>query len=122
MTVPAQAALELLPPPPVVAPRSPGPFAFEEQIYVEDILTAAGFKAIRIHSLAHPIAFGRGLSLATVVEHLVKIGPIAQMVRDAPEELQQPVRDRVMSAISPYYTEDNGLTMPGQFWQATAIA
>ena len=122
MTVPAQAALELLPPPPAVAPRSPGPFAFEEQIYIEDILTAAGFKEIRIESLAHPIAFGSGLSLAAVVEHLVKIGPIAQMVRDAPEGLEQPVRDKVMSAISPYYTEENGLTMPGQFWQVTAIA
>ena len=120
MTVPAQAALELLPPPPAVAPRSPGPFAFEEQMYIEDILTAAGFKEITVHSVAHPIAFGKGLSLAAVVEHLVKIGPIAQMVRDAPEDLQQPVRNKVMSAISPYYAENSGLTMPGQFWQATA--
>ena len=35
MTVPAMAALELLPAPPEMPPRAPGPFAFEEAAYVE---------------------------------------------------------------------------------------
>ena len=34
MTVPAMAALELLPAPPQLPPRAPGPFAFEEADYV----------------------------------------------------------------------------------------
>mgnify|MGYP001231255770 CR=1 FL=1 len=38
MTVPAMAALELLPAPPEMPPRAPGPFAFEDAEYVEAIL------------------------------------------------------------------------------------
>ncbi len=106
MTVPAMAALELLPAPPQMPPRTPGPFAFEEPEYVERILTQSGFNGISVAPLSHPLVFGRGLALADIVERLVQIGPIAQMVREAPGDLQQPVRDKVTAAVSAYYTED----------------
>ena len=120
MTVPAMAALELLPAPPEMPPRTPGPFAFEEADYVTDVLTSAGFENVTVTALQQPLTFGRGLSLTDIVERLVQIGPIAQMVREAPQELQQPVRDKVVDAVAPFYTEDTGMTLDGQFWQVTA--
>ena len=39
-----------------------------------------------------------------IVERLVTIGPIAQMVREAPDNLQQPVREKVIAAVSPFMT------------------
>ncbi len=120
MTVPAVAALELLPAPPEMPPRTPGPFAFEEADYVTDVLTSAGFGNVAVTPLKQPLTFGRGLSLTDIVEQLVQIGPIAQMVREAPEELQQPVRDKVVDAVAPFYCEDTGMTLDGQFWQVTA--
>ncbi len=120
MTVPAMAALELLPAPPEMPPRAPGPFAFEESDYVIEVLTSAGFKSPAVTPLQQPLTFGRGLSLTDIVERLVQIGPIAQMVRDAPEDLQQPVRDKVVDAVEPFYSEDTGMTLDGQFWQVTA--
>jgi len=120
MTVPAVAALELLPAPPEMPPRTPGPFAFEEADYVTDVLTSAGFGNVAVTPLKQPLTFGRGLSLTDIVERLVQIGPIAQMVREAPEELQQPVRDKVVDAVAPFYSEDTGMTLDGQFWQVTA--
>ena len=102
MTVPAMAALELLPAPPEMPPRTPGPFAFEEADYVTAVLTSAGFESVAVTPLQKPLTFGRGLSLTNIVERLVQIGPIAQMVRDAPEELQQPVRDKVVDAVKPF--------------------
>ena len=66
--------------------------------------------------------FGRGLALADIVERLVQIGPIAQMVREAPGDLQRPVRDKVIAAVSSYYTEASGMTLEGQFWHVTATA
>jgi len=120
MTVPAMAALDLLPASPEMPPRTPGPFAFEEANYVETILTEAGFSDIAITPICHPLVFGSGLSIEEIVERLVNIGPIAQMVREAPEELQQPVRDRVIAAVSPYYGERTGMTLDGQFWQVNA--
>jgi len=120
MTVPAMAALELLPAPPEVPPRTPGPFAFEEADYIMEILTGAGFGSVAVTPLQRPLNFGRGLSLVDIVERLVQIGPIAQMVREASEDLQQPVRDKVIDAVAPFYTEDTGMTLDGQFWQVTA--
>jgi hypothetical protein len=120
MTVPAMAALELLPAPPEMPPRTPGPFAFEEADYVTEVLTSAGFESVAVTPLRQPLTFGRGLSLADIVERLVQIGPIAQMVRDASEDLQQPVRDKVIAAVAPFYTENTGMTLDGQFWQVTA--
>ena len=120
MTVPAMAALELLPAPPEMPPRTPGPFAFEEADYVTAVLIKAGFESVAVMPLQQPLTFGRGLSLTNIVERLVQIGPIAQMVRDAPEDLQQPVRDKVADAVKPFYSEDTGMTLDGQFWQVTA--
>ena len=120
MTVPAMAALELLPAPPEMPPRAPGPFAFEEADYVEAILTEAGFNDIAIAPISHPLVFGIGLSVEEIVERLVNIGPIAQMVREAPDDLQQPVREKVIAAVSPYYEQSTGMTLAGQFWQVTA--
>ena len=120
MTVPAMAALELLPAPPEMPPRTPGPFAFEEAGYVTEVLTSSGFESVAVTPLQQPLTFGRGMSLAAIVERLVQIGPIAQMVRDAPEDLQQPVRDKVVDAVKPFYGEDTGITLDGHFWQVTA--
>ena len=120
MTVPAMAALELLPAPPEMPPRTPGPFAFEEADYVTEVLTSAGFEGVAVTPLGQPLTFGRGLSLTDIVERLVQIGPIAQMVREAPKDLQQPVRDKVIDAVAPFYAEDSGMTLDGQFWQVTA--
>ena len=120
MTVPAMAALELLPAPPEMPPRTPGPFAFEEGDYVTEVLTSAGFESVAVTPLGQPLTFGRGLSLTDIVERLVQIGPIAQMVREAPKDLQQPVRDKVIDAVAPFYAEDSGMTLDGQFWQVTA--
>jgi hypothetical protein len=66
------------------------------------------------------LTFGFGLSLTDIVERLVQIGPIAQMVREAPQHLQQPVREKVIAAVSRFYDPLSGLTLDGEFWQATA--
>ena len=120
MTVPAMAALELLPAPPEIPPRTPGPFAFEEADYVAEILTEAGFEHVAVTPLRQPLTFGRGMSLEDIVERLVEIGPIAQMVREAPEDLQQPVRDKVVDAVAPFYQAGAGMNLEGQFWLVTA--
>ena len=84
------------------------------------MLTSAGFGNVAATPLEQPLTFGRGLSLTDIVERLVQIGPIAQMVREAPEDLQQPVRDKVADAVASFYNEDTGMTLDGQFWQVTA--
>jgi hypothetical protein len=103
-------------------PRAPGPFAFAEPDYVDAILSQSGFSNIDITSLSHDLVFGAGLPLSEIVEHLVKIGPIAQMVREAPDALQQPVRERVATALTPFFTENGGINLEGNFWQVTANA
>jgi SAM-dependent methyltransferase len=122
MTVPAMAAMELLPPPPEMPPRAPGPFAFEDAGYVDSILSEAGFTTIDITPVSQPLIFGKGLSAEEIIDRLVQIGPIAQMVREAPDALRQPVLAKVKTAISPYYSEASGMTLEGNFWQVNAAA
>ena len=111
-----------MPPPPVMPPRAPGPFAFEEADYVEEVLSDAGFTAINVIPVSQPLVFGQGLSVEDIVDRLVQIGPIAQMVRDAPEALREPVLEKVKHAVAPYYSEGSGMTLEGQFWQVSAQA
>ena len=111
-----------MPPPPEMPPRAPGPFAFEEAGYVEEILSDAGFTAINVIPVSQPLVFGQGLSVEDIVDRLVQIGPIAQMVRDAPTELHEPVLEKVKLAVAPYYSEGSGMTLEGQFWQVSAQA
>ena len=42
------AALELLPAPAEMPPRSPGPFAFEDPDYINEILSSSGFSDVAI--------------------------------------------------------------------------
>ena len=85
-----------------------------------EILAEAGFEHVAVTPLRQPLTFGRGMSLEDIVERLVEIGPIAQMVREAPEDLQQPVRDKVVDAVAPFYQAGAGMTLEGQFWLVTA--
>ncbi len=46
--LPLQAALTVLPRPPAPPPRAPGPFAFAEPAYVQEVLSGAGWTDIQV--------------------------------------------------------------------------
>ena len=65
--------------PPVT--REPGPFAFSEKSYVEEILTASGFKNIKIDTVHTTISTKDSLQQAAHI--LMNIGPRAKMLSGA---------------------------------------
>ncbi|HWE99470.1 MAG TPA: methyltransferase domain-containing protein [Caulobacteraceae bacterium] len=63
-------------------PRSPGPFAFAEAGYVEDILEAAGFTDVSV--AGHDALIGSGDAAATLDLSLHVGGPLAVALREQP--------------------------------------
>ena len=60
------------------ATREPGPFALSEKSYVEEILTASGFKNIKIDTVHTTISTKDSIQQAANI--LMNIGPRAKML------------------------------------------
>jgi hypothetical protein len=62
------------------------------------------------------------LSLEDIVERLVQIGPIAQMVREAPEAICSNLCVTKWLKLRALLHKADGMTLDGQFWKVTATA
>ncbi|WP_170126396.1 class I SAM-dependent methyltransferase [Acuticoccus yangtzensis] len=103
--IPRAAAVDRLGAVPPDAPREPGPMAFEEPAYVEEILTAAGFGAIGIDTatvdLHHP-------SFADAVALSVNVGPASRILRsyDGTDEDVAAIQQAIAAAFAPFRRGD----------------
>lgn len=66
-------------------PRAPGPFAFEEEDYVEEVLRSAGFVDVAIERVGSVIAGGP--SAAEEAAFACHMGPVSRLIRErAPDD------------------------------------
>ena len=75
--------------------KGPGPFAFTDQEYIEDILRCSGFKDIQIDE-RHPLITTED-SITKETDILLSIGPRAKMLSEAnlPDEIMLIIRNRI---------------------------
>lgn len=119
--VPLAAARRVIPAPPQTTDaRAPGPFAFAERAYVEDILTQAGFAAIAIEPFEAPVVLSTS-GLAEAVEQALRFGPTGRIVADQPAEIVAQVRKELTATLAPYLEGDT-LSLSGRAWLVTAQA
>jgi SAM-dependent methyltransferase len=118
MMVPLGAALRHLPPPPLLAPGAPGPFAFADAERVRGILSRAGFAGVSLEAIDEMLAIGGGADLDQTVEVLLQIGPTAAAVREASEEVKRLVAAAVRESIMPFQTPQ-GVRMASAAWVVT---
>ena len=111
LMMPLNAAYKHIPRLPPVAPGSPGPFGFSDEIFVQRILTDAGFTNIRHDpaDLLLDIAIGKGLEAA--VQTALEMGPTSRALLGQPPELYASVASSIRETLSPY---QNGETVPLQ--------
>ncbi len=119
MIVPAQAALQHLPPPELPAPGAPGPFAFADSERVENILDAAGFGDIEIERYDGELEVGSGRPLREIVQVVMQMGPAGRLLRDATDEVKAKVAESITTALQPF-GGDGGLVMKGSTWMVRA--
>ncbi len=113
-----QAVKKFLPEPTDVPdPRTPGPFAFAEQAYLEGILSQAGFQNVEFQSLSID------LKLASTVEEALdfqsNIGPLSAVIA----QLEGKTRDEALNAAKEVLQDSmsaEGIKLGSAVWLVTA--
>lgn len=118
LSVPGAAAQPFLPEPETAPdPRAPGPFAFADPDYVNDILERAGFSTIEVEPCSAEMALGGSLDEA--LEFLVRNGPMSRILADLDEETRARALAAVRSELTPHAGE-RGVVLGGACWIVSA--
>jgi SAM-dependent methyltransferase len=117
--LPLQAALTVLPRPPAPPPRAPGPFAFAEPAYVQEVLSGAGWADIQVTPREIELAWPGDTGLETAVRELVNTGPVSRLLIEASEAERQAVYDAATQALEDHFV-DGALRLTGAIWLVTA--
>ena len=108
MSVPAQAVFSVIPPQgPPPDPAAPGPFALGESSRIRELLTNAGLKLIELQAIDVVMKLG---PLPETVEYFMKMGPGAEALVDAGEQLKNTAADALRLALRQF--ESNGTVNP----------
>lgn len=94
-------------------PDDPGPFAFREPDRVKAILSDAGFSGIEI--TPHQLALAFEPDIEGTVNRLIQLGPMAQPIAQAPEDIQDRIRTDLAASINDYLTND-GVRIDSATW------
>jgi SAM-dependent methyltransferase len=119
VSTPLASAIDLLPPDDPGNPHDPGPFAFADNARVEQILSTAGFRDIRIKPLDSVMITGSTIEEAAAQS--LKLGPLARRAADLEESVRDVIRERVAAAIAPFAGPD-GVALPAACWLVGAYA
>ena len=105
---------------PAPAPKSPGPFAFEDKTYLEDILRKSGFKGLEILDNQEDIIMFSGKSIREACEDYLTINPVVtEMLKNSKPELTEEILEALVIKFSNFHQND-GLLFPSATWIVTA--
>ncbi len=105
---------------PTPVPRAPGPFAFDEPEYVQEILQLAGFKNIRITPWQNNLGIGgAGSNARSAAEFLLKALGNAQLPEDVPAAIGMAIQSELEERLKMFETKD-GVQMPAAAWLVSA--
>ena len=106
-----------LPAPP---PKSPGPFAFEDKTYIQEILEQSNFKDIVIDDNQEDIVMFSGKSIQEACEDYLTINPVVtEMLKNSEEKLKEEILAALIDKFSDFHNGD-GLLFPSATWIVTA--
>ncbi|WP_374654577.1 class I SAM-dependent methyltransferase [Phenylobacterium sp.] len=114
---PMKAVAHLLPPQPTPDPDAPGRFAFADAARVRGILERSGWSDIAVEPLDAPTP----ISLEDLTTLSLRMGPLANALREQDEATGAKVREAVVRALEPY-VEDGIIPMVAGCWLVTARA
>jgi ubiquinone/menaquinone biosynthesis C-methylase UbiE len=106
-----------LPAPP---PKSPGPFAFEDKTYIQEILEQSNFKHIVIDDNQEDIVMFSGKSIQEACGDYLTINPVVtEMLKNSEEKLKEEILVALIDKFSDFHNGD-GLLFPSATWIVTA--
>ena len=105
---------------PAPAPKSPGPFAFEDKTYLEEILRESGYKGLEILDNQEDIVMFSGKSIREACEDYLTINPVVtEMLKNSKPQLTEEILEALVIKFSNFHQND-GLLFPSATWIVTA--
>jgi SAM-dependent methyltransferase len=98
-------------------PDAPGPFAFRDPDRVNAILTDAGFANIEITPNDQALEFEADIE--GTVSKLIQLGPMAQPIANATDDIRERIGADLAAAIADYLTGD-GVRIDSATWIVSA--
>jgi len=117
LSAPMQAVFSVLPPPEAAPdPRAPGPFAFQEESWIREILTDAGFGDVAVEGLEMTMPMG---TLEDAVTYSMRFGPAVEALQQASDGERAAVEVALRGAYEPFL-RDGRIEAPAATWLVTA--
>lgn len=116
---PVQVVRGLLSDPPPLPPSGPGPFAFGDPAYVDDVCTRAGWHDVAAEPFTPTLRLGGGDGVAGAVEQVLSSSATRSLLDGA----DPAVRERAVELLTADFADlvvDGAVTVPAAVWVVTA--
>jgi SAM-dependent methyltransferase len=107
---------------PPAVPRAPGPFAFEDLAYLEDVLTGAGFSGMEAVPYAglQPVG-GPGAAPAEAVDFVLASMAVGRVLDEAGSDVRKAARADLVDLFTRRHVAGEGVMMGCKAWLVTAM-
>ena len=108
---------------PPATPRAPGPFAFEDLAYFEEVLTGAGFSAMEVAAYEglQPVG-GPGASPEEAVDFVLSSMAVGRVLDEAGSAIRDAARADLIQLFARRHVEGKGVMMACKAWLVHAKA
>jgi hypothetical protein len=106
---------------PPAIPRAPGPFAFEDLGYLEEVLTGSGFSAIEVEAYEGLQAVGGpGCSPAEAADFVLASMAAGRILAEQGAAVRDAARDDLVAAFAGHHRAGEGVMLSCKAWLVRA--
>lgn len=108
---------------PPAVPRAPGPFAFEDLAYLEEVLTGAGFSGMDVlaYEGRQPVG-GPGASPVAATDFVLTSMAAGRMLDEAGPAIHDAARADLVELFTQRHVEGEGVMLQAKAWLVSAHA
>lgn len=108
---------------PAATPRAPGPFAFEDLTYLEEILTSAGFSDMEVATYEgrQPVG-GPGATPQEAVDFVLSSMAVGRVLDEAGPDIRAAARADLINLFAARHVPGESVLMGCKVWMVTARA
>ena len=108
---------------PPAIPRTPGPFAFEDIDYLNEILASGGFSGVNVLQYKDMMPIGGGnVSPADAVSFVLSSMAVGRALDEQGNEIRAVAEAELVKLFESHYVAGQGVMMQGKAWLVSAFA
>jgi ubiquinone/menaquinone biosynthesis C-methylase UbiE len=104
-------------------PRAPGPFAFEDLTYLEEVLSGAGFSGMDVatYEALQPVG-GPGATPNDATDFVLASMAVGRVLEEQGAATRDAARADLLAMFARHFREGEGVMLPAKVWLVTARA